>query len=114
MSEFISLDPKGSATLETVVEAIVKLSAYDEAELLELVSAGKLHEAFPFRPDTSAKIPPDFASEEDLCEASALPLTLEDRKVLIQSSMPRAEASAKAGRLAAFLTGRDSKSSSER
>ena len=36
-------------------------------------------------------MPPDFVAEEDLQEASPLPLSRDQRAVLIQSSMPSAQ-----------------------
>jgi len=92
MNEFMTLDLKGPATIEAVLEAVVKLSEYDEAQVLELVSAGKLREIVPFRAATSSEVAPDFVSEEELVQASAFPLATEDRRTLIQSSMPRSEA----------------------
>jgi hypothetical protein len=88
MSEFISLDAKAPATIEAVVEVVMRLSTYSEAQILELVSAGKLSEAFPFRPKSGHAVPADFVSEDDLIEASARPLTRAQRSALTQSSMP--------------------------
>jgi hypothetical protein len=47
-SKFIELDAKAPATLVAVVEAITRLSALGEAEILELVSAGRIQEVFAF------------------------------------------------------------------
>jgi hypothetical protein len=88
MSDFNSLDPTKPATLEAVVEAVLHLSTFDEAELLQLVSQGRLRELFPFRPARARELPPDFVAEESLVEASALPVSAERRRELIQSSMP--------------------------
>ncbi len=90
MSERESVDAQlqSPATLEAVVAAIVRASAFDEAELQELVSAGKLRDIFPYRPHATA-IPSDFVSREDLVKASAIPLDQRGRKAIIQSSMPR-------------------------
>jgi len=88
MSEFMILDAKAPATMEAVVEAVMRLSTLSEPQILELVSAGKLGEVFPFRPKSDQEIPPDFVSEDDLVEASALPLNRGQRSSLIQSSMP--------------------------
>jgi hypothetical protein len=46
--KFIELDAKAPATLVAVVEAITRLSALGEAEILELVSAGRIQEVFAF------------------------------------------------------------------
>jgi hypothetical protein len=78
---------KGPATLEAVVAAVVKISAYDEAMVQDLVSAGRLREIFPFRPGTM-ETPPDFVSRDDLVKASPMPLDKTARAALIQSSMP--------------------------
>jgi len=86
--EFMQLDPKAPATLEAVVEAVMRLSILSEPQILELVSAGKLSEVFPFRSKRGEQIPPDFVSEEDLAEASATALSPDERHALIQSSMP--------------------------
>jgi hypothetical protein len=88
MSEFMLLDEKVPATMKAVVEAVMRLSTLGEAQILELVSAGKLTEVFPFRPNSDQEIPPDFVSDDDLVEASALPLNRGQRQSLIQSSMP--------------------------
>jgi hypothetical protein len=90
------LDAKTPATMEAVVEAVMRLSTLSEPQILELVSAGKLGEVFPFRPNSGGQeIPPDFVSEHDLVEASSLPLNRGQRSSLIQSSMPP---NAKSGR----------------
>jgi hypothetical protein len=89
MSEFIELDAKAPATLGAVVEAITRLSTLGEAEILELVSKGKIQEMFPFRPNQGGTdIGPDFVAEEDLVEASPEPLSREKRAAHIQASMP--------------------------
>lgn len=94
MSESSTLDLNGPATIEAVVEAVIRLSAYDETQLLEIVSEGKLRDVFPFRPSDVEELPPDFVSEDELVEASAAPLDTESRKALIQSSMPRSKEAA--------------------
>ena len=88
MSEFRELDAKAPATLGAVVEAITHLSTLGEAEILKLVSEGKIQEVFPFRPNPVSDIGPDFVSEEDLVEASPEPLSREQRAAHIQESMP--------------------------
>ena len=50
MSEFMLLDAKAPATLGAVVEAVTRLSTLSEAQILELVSAGRVAEWFPFKP----------------------------------------------------------------
>lgn len=85
MSEFMQLD---AATLGVVVEAVTRLSTLSEAKILELVSAGKIAEFFPFKPGGDQPIPSDTVAEEELVEASALPLTRKQRDALIQSSLP--------------------------
>ena len=88
MSEFIELNAKAPATLGAVVEALTRLSTLGEAQILELVSTGKIQEMFPFRPNEVTDIGPDSIAEEDLIEASPAPLSREARAVHIQSSMP--------------------------
>jgi hypothetical protein len=90
MSEFMLLDAKAPATLGAVVEAVTRLSTLSEAQILELVSAGKVAEWFPFKPPRERALPPDTAGEEDLVEASASPLGRKQRDALIQSSLPAA------------------------
>ena len=85
MSEFLKLEANAPATLGAVVEALTRLSTYPEAELLELVSAGKIREVFPFRPAE----PLDSIEEGELIEASAMPLSGEQHAALIQSSLPK-------------------------
>lgn len=89
MSEFLKLEANAPATLGAVVEAVTRLSTYPEAELLELVSAGKIGDVFPFRPTAPATLEPDTVEEEALAEASAMPLSREQRAALIQSSLPQ-------------------------
>jgi len=89
MSEFMELDAKAPATLGAVVEAITRLSILGEAEILELVSSGKIQEMFPFRPHQGTDMGPDFVAEEALVEASPEPLSREKRTAHIQASMPR-------------------------
>jgi hypothetical protein len=97
MSEFMLLDAKAPATMQAVVEAVMRLSTFSEAQILELVSAGKLSEMFPFRPQSGQDIPPDFVPEDELNEASALPLSREARAALIQSRMPTAKSDQQRG-----------------
>jgi hypothetical protein len=98
MSEFIELDAKSPATLGAVVEAITRLSTLGEAKIMELVSAGKIQEVFPFRPNPVTDIGPDFVAEEHLTEASPEPLSPAERAAHIQESMPaRREPRARAG-----------------
>jgi hypothetical protein len=92
MSEFRELDARAPATLGSVVEAITRLSTLGEAEVLELVSTGKIQEMFPFRPNSVTDIGPDFVAEEDLVEASPEPLSPEERAAHIHASMPRPRA----------------------
>jgi hypothetical protein len=98
MSEFIELDAKAPATLGAVVEAISRLSTLGEAQIMELVSAGKIQEVFPFRPNPVTDLGPDFMAEKDLVEASPEPLSREERTAHIQESMPvRRESRARTG-----------------
>ena len=98
MSEFKTLDASQPATLGAVVEAITRLSTYSEVEILELVSAGKIRELFPFRSNRTSELPPDTVAEEDLEEASPMPPSHEKRAAIIQSSMaPSRPRGARAG-----------------
>jgi hypothetical protein len=57
-------------------------ASYDlsrDPKIMELVSAGKIQEVFPFRPNPVADIGPDFVAEEDLVEASPEPLSHAER-----------------------------------
>ena len=72
--------------MEAVVKAVSRLST-SERQILELVSDGQLGDLFPFHP-RQQDVPDDFASEEDLQEASAVPLGRERQGSLIQSGMP--------------------------
>jgi hypothetical protein len=98
MSEFIELDAKAPATLGAVVEAITRLSTLGEAKIMELVSAGKIQEVFPFRLNPVTDIGPDFVAADDLVEASPEPLSRAERAAHIQESMPaRRESRARPG-----------------
>ena len=88
MSEFSKLEANAPATLGAVVEALTRLSTFSEAQILELVSAGKIKDLFPFRPTRSDELPADTVDESELTEASAVPLSHERRAELIQASMP--------------------------
>jgi hypothetical protein len=88
MSEFSKLEANAPATLGAVVEAVTRLSTFSEAQILELVSAGKIKDLFPFRPNRSDELPADTVNESELTEASAMPLSRERRAALIQASMP--------------------------
>lgn len=102
MSFFRHLDTKGPAEMGAVLEAIVRLSTLSEERILELVSEGGLETAFPFVPDTQ-EVPADSVAEEDLKEASALPLNWADREELLQASLPNAGTRRRIERLAAEL-----------
>ncbi len=86
----MQLEASKAATLGAVVEAVTRLSTYPEAQILALVSAGKLKELFPFRPTRPEVLPRDTVEERELVEASAMPLSREQRDALVQSSMPSA------------------------
>jgi hypothetical protein len=88
MSEFMRLDAKAPATLGAVVEAVSRLSTLGEAKILELVSAGRIAELFPFEPSGGQPLAADTLPEEDLVEASALPLSRQQRDALIDASLP--------------------------
>jgi len=106
MSEFSNLEENAPATLGAVVEALTRLSTLGEAHILELVSAGKIKELFPFRPNVTAELPADTVDETELTEASAMPLSDERRAALIQASMPaRSSGSVKPVSAAARRTG---------
>jgi hypothetical protein len=91
MSEFMQLEAQAPATLGRVVEAVAHLSTLSEAQILELVSAGKIRELFPFKPARGGELPADYVDEDDLVEASASPLSREQRRTLIESSLPPTE-----------------------
>ena len=68
--------------------AVTRLSTFSEAQILELVSAGKIRELFPFRPRPPDTLPADTEDEHALVEVSALPMSRDRQAALIQSSMP--------------------------
>jgi hypothetical protein len=88
MSKFMRLDAKAPATLGAVVEAVTLLSTLSEAKILELVSTGRIAALFPYRPAGGQPIPADTVAEDELAEASPLPLSREQRDALIESSLP--------------------------
>jgi hypothetical protein len=88
MREFMQLDAKAPAALGRVVEAATRLGTLSEAKILELVSAGKIADLFPFKPAGDQPIPSDTLAEEELVEASTLPLNRKQRDALIQLSLP--------------------------
>ena len=84
------LDAEAPATLGAVVEAVTRLSTLSEARILELVSAGKIGELFPFKPAAGQPVTQDTVAEEDLLEACATPLTPVQREALVNASLPSA------------------------
>jgi len=92
MSEFMVLDAESPATLGSVVEAVSRLSTLSETRILELVSAGRIQDLFPFRPAALQSVPADTVAEEELVEASAFPLSEAERSSLIGSSLPMSPA----------------------
>jgi len=88
MNEFKRLDVTAPATLGAVVEAVTRLSTVTEATILEMVSAGRIAELFPFEPSAGAPLPSDTVAEDELVEASTSPLSHQQREALIQSSLP--------------------------
>ncbi len=102
MYEFIHLDTEKPALMGDVVEAVLRLSTFSERQILDLVCDGELGERFAFHP-SAREMPSDFVAEQDLEEASALPLSRDQRAALIQASMPAAKANDGRSRLAAAL-----------
>lgn len=90
MSKIMKADLKKPATLQAVLEAVVQLGAHDESQILDLATAGKLADLFPFRPGRPRQTSADFLPESALIEASPLPLNAAQRARLMQSSMPAA------------------------
>ncbi|HTY50435.1 MAG TPA: hypothetical protein VMB48_12175 [Steroidobacteraceae bacterium] len=88
------MELSGPATLSAVVQAVVRLAALDESEVLQLASSGELRRAFPFRPAPPEQEPADFVGADELVQASPGPLSAEKRAALIQSSMPERRAGA--------------------
>jgi hypothetical protein len=72
------------------VEAVTRLSTLGEAKILEIVSAGSIGEHFPYQLLANEGVPADTMAEEDLVEASALPLNKKQRDALLQASLPSA------------------------
>ena len=87
MSKIMKMDLKAPASLQAVLEAVVRLGTHDESQILELAAAGRLQELFPFKPASVAPAA-DFVSEAALVEASPLPLDADRRARLMQSSLP--------------------------
>jgi hypothetical protein len=90
MSKFMLLDAKAPATLGAVVEAVTRLSTLSEARILELVSAGRIGELFPFKPAGRQPVPDDTVADDELIEATAIPLTPVQREALVNASLPSA------------------------
>ena len=82
----MELHPNSPATLGAVLEAVARLSAYDEATIAEMVADGRIAELFPFKLAMAGEMPQDTEAEEDLIEASATPLNPQEREALIRSS----------------------------
>lgn len=73
-------------TIEEVVVAILELAKrkLNEEELAELVSAGRLHEVFPYRP--RLQVPAVLERWEDIKEAPARELTEEEYRQFLRGS----------------------------
>jgi len=93
MPDFEPLNPAAPATVENVALAVAALARFDEAEISELVTQGRLSEVFPFRLARGAPSE-DTRSDADVPQASALPLTDEAFAKLLKSSMRDSGASA--------------------
>src|SRR6202795_2476095 len=89
MSKFMQLDAKAPATLGAVVEAVTRLSTLSEAKILEIVSAGKIAELFPYTPPDRS-VPADTMADEELGEVCPLPLKRKTREARDHSSLPAA------------------------
>src|SRR6266404_8954886 len=95
--EFERLDPRGRATLEDVVSAIIALGRYDELELFQLVSGGKLQQVFPFRLRTSISDPiPELDRWEDVVKAPSRALTDDEYEGFLRGEAPGRASSADA------------------
>ena len=95
MSEFMRLDAKAPATLGAVVEAVTRLSTLSEAKILELVSAGRMAELFPFMPVSDQPLLADTVAENELVEATAMPLGRERRGAVLEASLPASKSKKK-------------------
>ena len=61
----------------------------DELELQERASRGELEEVFLIKAKGRQTLPADFVAEQDLSEASPMPLSATARIALIRASIPR-------------------------
>jgi hypothetical protein len=86
-SEFVALEPDSPATLENVVVAISALRQFDEAEVAELVSAGRLRAVFPFSVPNQT-LPPDAEDLDTIVAASAAPLSEAAYARVLRASLP--------------------------
>jgi hypothetical protein len=71
-----------------VFEGVVHLITFSEAQILDLESAGRIRELYPFKPTSNQGIPADTVPEDELVPAPAMPLSRQQRAALIHSSMP--------------------------
>lgn len=84
------LDLAGPAVLEDVVSAILVLARHDEAELAEIVSAGKLREVFPYKARERAA-PASLGRFDDIEEAPARELTDEEYEDFLRGGRGRVQ-----------------------
>jgi len=61
----------------------------DEIELKERASRGEIEEVLPLKAKGRQRLPADFVAEQDLIEASPMPLSAEGRSTLIRAGFPR-------------------------
>ena len=73
MTEFRRQDTERPASLAEVGAAVKRLSKFGEADILEMVSTGKIRDLFPFRANNPDELPPDTVDEAELMEASPMP-----------------------------------------
>ena len=64
-------------TLEQVVAAVLALDRFSEAEILDLISSGRLRDAFPYELRTGRPAA-DTMNWDEIPEASPRPLTEEE------------------------------------
>ena len=81
----------GVAKCTVPVDELVRLKATVGPPL----SPARMAELFPFLPASDQPVPADTVAENDLVEATALPLGRERREVLLEASLPAGKAKKK-------------------
>lgn len=87
MKESTSIDQSTAAALEALVEAIANVSTLDDETIRAIFTSDEFQRIFQSNRASANNIP-DFESDDEVIEASALPLSKREHLELIRASIP--------------------------